>query len=698
MSTSTHHLSRREFIKLGSGSTVALILGINWTLAKGKDVEKAPTLFSPNAYLSISNNDSITVVMPRSEMGQKIYTALPMILAEELEADWNKIKVVQGDLNQIFGSQTTGGSASIRTQYDRLRRAGATAKTMLVQAAAQEWSINPNDCWAAEGFVYNKVNKQKLSYGSLVGIAASLPVPKDVVLKNPQEFRIIGKAYKSLDGLAKIDGSLKYGYDFKVPNMLTAVVARIPRYGNTLKDFDSSDALKIPGVKKVASISSGVAVIAEDTYSAIQGRKKLKLNWNSGPFDELDSKTISLRLHEALKQKGTILKQDGNVDAAKIASSQTWDLTFEVPYLDHAPQEPNNCTAYIHEGVCEVWAPTQSPGNAFWGAKLITGFKDEQIKIHTLRIGGGFGRRLQKDYVEDAVEVALHMDQPVKVVRMRSEDIKNGFYRPASVHQVSVGVDSDGIPTYWEHHISGPSNDSSSIFTGGAENLAYAIPNQKISYVMTDLPVPIGAWRSVGNTQTAYVNECVIDVIARRTKQDPVVLRKNLLKDHPRHLGVLNLAAKKANWGSELPENHARGVAVHYSFQSYVAIVAEVSKTLKGKIKVEKITAVIDCGTVINPDGVHAQVEGGVVMALTAALHGEITILDGQVKQSNFHNYPLLTMAEMPEISTHIVKSTEAPTGAGEPPVPPTTPALMNAIAALTGNRITKLPLKDQLN
>jgi isoquinoline 1-oxidoreductase beta subunit len=697
MTSTTHNLDRREFLKLSSGSTIALVLGFNWSLLSGEQREGTSSAFAPNAYLSIGEDDTVTVVMPRSEMGQKIYTTLPMILAEELEADWSKIKVVQGDLNEIFGSQTTGGSASVRTQYDRLRKAGATAKIMLIQAAANQWKVNESECYAEEGFVYHVQSKQKLNYGALVANARTLPIPEKVKLKDPKNFRIIGQAYKSLDGLSKVDGSLKFGYDFNLQGMLTAVVARIPRYGSTLKDFDSSKSLKVPGVIKVVPISSGVAVIATNTSAALKGRKELNVNWNSSTFDKLDSEDISKQLREALTHKGTILRDDGNSDRAKEEAHRVIDLTFEVPYLDHAPQEPNNCTAHIHDGICEVWVPTQNPGNAFRGAKQVTGFKDKRIKIHTLRSGGGFGRRLQQDFVTDAVEVAQHTKVPVKVVRTRSEDIKNGFYRPATVHEVSAGLDASNQALFWNHKLSGPEDGWHGIFTGGADELAYSIQHQKVSYAMTKLPVPIGAWRSVAHTQNAFVNESMIDEMARLTKQDSLLFRRNLLQNKPRHLGVLNLAAKKAGWGKKLPKNRAMGIAVHYSFQSYVAMVAEISRDKVGKIKVEKITAAIDCGTVINPDGVRAQLEGGVVMGLTAALHGEITIRNGRVRQSNFHNYPLLTMSEMPEISTHIVKSTEAPTGAGEPPVPPTPPALMNAIAALTGKRITRLPLDNQI-
>lgn len=695
-SLTSKHFNRREFLKLGSSSTAALVLGFYWPLSCKKSGNMEGYSFAPNAYLEIHSSDTITIVMPRSEMGQKIYTALPQIVAEELEADWDKIKVVQGDLNEVYGSQSTGGSASIRTQYDRMRKAGATAKTMLIQAAALTLSVPVSECYASEGYVYHDESGKKLSYGSLVELANTLEVPESVILKDPKDFRIIGKAYKSLDGLGKVDGSIKYGYDFELPGMLTAVIARIPKLGGSIESFDDSAAMGVPGVLKVASITAGVVVIAENTWAALQGRKQLKVKWNDGPHADLSSRKISRQLHQALETKGTTIRSEGDAERSLLSASERIDLTFEVPFLDHAPQEPNNCTAQIKEGVCEIWAPTQNPGSAFWAAKDITQFEDDKIKVHTLRLGGGFGRKLQSDYVRDAVEAAQLTTQPVKVIRTRDEDIKNGFYRPATVHKLSVGLDAKKRPVSWKHKLSGPQNGWAPMITGGADELPYAIPAQDVSYVMTEIPVPIGAWRSVAHTQNAFVHESMMDEIARRSGMDPLILRRSLLQDHPKHLGVLDLVSRASNWDQPTAEGHGRGLAVHFSFHSYVALVIEVSQTNAG-IRVEKVTAAVDCGTVINPDGVRAQVEGGVVMGLTAALFGEISYHKGEVEQSNFHNYKLLSIAQMPVIDIHIVESTEPPTGIGEPPVPPTPPALMNAIADLTGKRITKLPLKRQL-
>lgn len=690
----TKQLSRREFIKLTSGSTAALVVGIALPGCAGKP-EPRGEAFVPNAYLRIDASDTITIVMPRSEMGQKLTTALPQIVAEELEADWTKIRVVQGDLNPVYGNQTTGGSASIRTQFQRLREAGASARVVLEHAAAEIWQVPAEECRGEKGFVVHEPSQRRLSYGELAATAATLPVPKDVPLKDPREFRIIGQALRGVDTMDKLTGETRYGYDFTLPGMLTAVVARIPTYGGGVETFDAEETLGVPGVKQVVEISSGVAVVAENTWAALEGRRALKVTWKPGPHEDLNSETISSKLHEALDHPFETLRNDGRTQGALEQSNDAIDVVFEVPYLDHAPQEPNNCTAHVHDGKCEVWAPTQNPGSAFQATSQITGFPDDQIIIHTLRMGGGFGRRLQADYVADAVQVAMQVDAPVKVVRMRREDLRNGIYRPTSVHRLRAAVAADGSAQAWDHCVAGPSTGWHGLYSGGAAELAYDIPNVNVRVAGVDFPVPTGAMRSVGHMQNGFVNECGIDMLAHKAGQDPVEFRRRHLRHSPRHLGVLNLAAEKAEWGKSLTAGHAHGVAVHFSYHSYCAIVAEVIRDEEGHYRPVRMTAAMDCGTVINPDGVRAQLEGGITLALTAALYGKITIEDGQVEQSNFHNYPLLKMRDMPIIDTHIVPSTEPPTGAGEPPVPPTAPALINAIASLTGEWITRLPLAD---
>jgi len=689
-------LTRSEFIKVSTtaGTGLALAFCLPWW--RGSDAAQTSGTFRPNVWVSIDTTGTVTITMHRSEMGQKIWTALPMIVAEELETDWSKVRVRQGDLNPVYGGQTTGGSASVRTSYDKLRKAGAVAREMLITAAAQTWNVPRSSCRAESGAVIHVPTNRKLTYGQLVETAALLPVPAEVPLKDPKEFKIIGRALKSLDAASKIDGSAIFGYDLKLPGMLTAVVARCPVFGGRVGSYDDSAARAVPGVRQVARISSGVAVVADDTWAALQGRKALKVTWDKGPNADLSSAGISRMLQAAAETPGTVLRSDGDAHQALTKAAKTLAAAYEVPYLDHAPMEPMNCTARVTQDECEIWAPTQSPGSAQQTGMGVTGLPAEAVKVHTLKMGGGFGRRLQWDYVQDAVEVARALDVPVKVIRTRDEDIQHGFYRPATYHKVQGGLDKSARPVVWTHRVSGPSDDWHGMITGGAPELAYAIPNVHVDYVMSDIPVPIGAWRSVAHTQNAFVNECFIDELATTAVKDPYEFRRGLLREHPRHRGVLDLVVEKAGWGKRLPGGRFQGLAVHFSYQSYAAIVSEVSLDRRGNLKIHKMVCAIDCGTVINPDGVRSQVEGGIVMGLTAALYGAITLEKGRVQQSNFHNYKLLTMREMPVVEAHIVPSTEPPTGVGEPPVPPTPPALVNAIYAATGKRIRRLPIDPE--
>lgn len=689
----TNQLSRREFLKITSTGSALFTIGFFWSSLPKSAFATDKQIFSPNLWVTVTESDTVMITMHKSELGQKIWTALPQIVAEELEVDWTKIKIVQGNYNPEFGSQSTGGSKSIRDNYDLLRKAGATAREMLITAAANTWNVPRSECRAENSAVYHDLSGRKLSYGQLIPAANQVEVPIDVELKDPRNFKIIGIAYKSLDAGAKIDGSAIFGFDYTMPGMLIGVIERIPVFGGGLADFDPQPALAIPGVKQVFPIDSGIVVLAEDSWSALQGRKALKVEWDLGDYSELNSTSISNDLRKAMNGEAYEVEITGDVDQALKESSEIVEAEFEFPYLDHAPMEPLNCTALVNDNSCEIWVSTQNPKKAFREARSITGFSNKNIKVNTLRSGGGFGRRLQPDYVTDAVETALQVDVPVKIFRTRNEDIKHGMYRPATYHRMRGGLDKKGRPTAWVHRIAGQTVGSTSILAGGAGDLAYSIPNIKTDLVMTDVPVPIGPWRSVGNTQNAHVNECFTDYLAAEANTDPLEFRKNLLPAKPRHLGVLNLAAEKAGWGKTLPKGHYMGIAVHYCFRSYAAVVAEISIDKEGILSIHKMTCAVDCGIVINPDGVYAQLEGGVYMGLTAAIHGAIKIKNGQVEQSNFHNYKLLTMDEAPPVSTYFVESSEKPTGVGEPPVPPTPPALVNAIFAATGKRITKLPI-----
>ena len=688
-----YSINRRDFIKYSGLTTAGLAFGLYISTAEKLIAQSSKTFFNPNIWLQIDKDGIVTITMHRSEMGQKIWTALPMIVAEELEADWSKIKVVQGNFNEEFGDQQTGGSASVRTSYDKLRKAGATAREMLISAAAIEWGVERETCFAENGYILNSLTDNKLSYGQLIDKANTLPVPKTVTLKDPKDFKIIGKSKKSLGQSSKIDGSLKYGFDLQFPGMLTAMVVHSPVVGGKVESFDASDALSLNGIKKVFEISSGIAIVGENTWSVLQGKNKINIEWVPGNNTDLDSTTISDIFKNALSKKSEIVLEKGDFTDEYNKSKTHLEAVYEAPYLDHATMEPVNCTAKIANGFCEVWAPTQDPAGAFEEVRRITGFPKKNIKVITLKSGGGFGRLHAVGYVREAVEVARHVNGAVKVIRTREEDIKNGTYRPATINQVKSGLDKKGMPTSWFNRISGPDNSHYWTITGGSDDLPYDIPNIQIDYVRSKVNIPVGPLRSVGHIQNAFVNECFIDELANLANQDPFEYRRNLMSNNKRQLNVLEVAAEKADWQGSKKNDKFYGIASHYSFQSYAAIVAEISFNSKRKMKINRIICVIDCGLVINPDGVRAQVESGVALALTAALFGEITFKDGKVQQSNFNNYKLIKMNQMPQIETYIVPSYEAPTGAGEPPVPPTAPALANAIFAATGIRHRNLPI-----
>ncbi|MFC1593304.1 molybdopterin cofactor-binding domain-containing protein [Candidatus Neomarinimicrobiota bacterium] len=688
----TKNITRRDFIKYTGLSSAGIAFGLYITSAEKIFAQEA--VFRPNIWLQIDKNGFVTITMHRSEMGQKVWTALPMIIAEELEADWSKVKVVQGDLNDKFGSQVTGGSASVRTSYDKLRKAGATAREMLLSAAAIQWGVSKDQCKAENGFIVNIANNEKLGYGQLINAANNIKVPENPPLKDPKDFKIIGKSKKSLGQSNKIDGTLKYGFDLQFPDMLTAIVIHCPVIGGAPISFDKSETLKVPGVKNVFKISTGVAIVGKNTWSVIQGQKKLNINWDLGSNQGLNSTDIRNDFKSALEKHGKKIKTIGDFDTNYEKSYKQIEALYEGSFLDHATMEPMNCTVKIENNNCELWLPTQDPAGAFEEARNITGFKKKDITIHTLKAGGGFGRRLAEDYVREAVEIAMIQKGTVKVIRTREEDIKNGVYRPATINMVKGAIDKEGQPIAWFNRISGPDNTSYWTISGGADELPYEIPNIHLDYVQSKSTIPIGPMRAVGNIQNAFVNESFIDELAHLAKKDPLDYRLKLMTNNKRQLNVLKTAAEAASWNGSKKNGKYYGLASHYCFQSYAAMVAEIS-FIGEKLKIDRMICAIDCGLVINPDGVKAQIEGGIAIGLSAALFGEITFKDGQVEQSNFHNYKLINMDQMPVVETHIISSYESPTGAGEPPVPPTAPALTNAIFAGTGKRYRSLPLND---
>jgi isoquinoline 1-oxidoreductase beta subunit len=677
--TTITKVSRREFLKVTGVAGTGLVLGFHLPLAgcAGEEVSASVDGFMPNAWLRVDPDGEVTLWVHRPDMGQGPRTSLPMILADELEVEWPKFKRQQADASTLYGSQTSGGSTSVFTSWQPLRQAGATARAMLIAAAASEWRVDPSSCRASQSKVVHEPSGRTLGYGELAEKAAALSVPDDPRLKDPEDFCYIGKPLPQLDHPARVEGKATVGLDVKVPGMLYACVARCPVYGGSVESYDDAAAKAVNGVRDVVEVETGVAVVADSTWAAMKGRQALNCQFDPGPNADLSSASIARLFDERQRQRGIATRDDGDPDAALASAARRLEAVYEVPYLSHAPLEPMNCTADVREDRCEIWAPTQAPQWAHRAVAETLGLPLESIALHVTFSGGGFGRRLMPDFVVEAVHVSKAVGAPVKVAWTREDDMHHDWYRPASRHLMSGGLDASGRVVAWKHRVVAPSiaavlsganeQQAAGEATTGAANLPYVIPNIRVDYCMASTAVPVGYWRSVYNSQTPFPNECFLDELAHAAGKDPYEFRTELLQDQPRHRGVLELAAQKAGWGEPLPASRYRGLAVHYCFRSYVAEVAEVSVNDDGTVKVHRVVAAVDCGIVVNPDNLAAQVEGGIVLGLTAALKGAITIEGGRVVQSNFHDYPLLTIDEMPKVEVHIVPSSEAPTGIGEP-------------------------------
>lgn len=719
------NISRRTFIKATALVAGGLVIAFSIPHAKrflmpgattdaGKAGDKP--LPTPNAFLRIGTDNTITVMLAHSEMGQSIWTTLPMLIAEELDADWSKIKVEHASAapeyaHTAYGIQITGGSSTTWSEFDRYRQAGALTRALLVSAAAAELGVPAESIKTENGFAIS--GDKKINYGDLAEAAAKLETPKTVTLKDPKDWKIIGKATKRLDGPEKINGTAIFGQDIQFDGLMTAMVARSPVFGGSVKKFDASATKKIKGVKQVVQVPTGVAVIADNYWAAKKGRDALQIEWDLGPNASLDSKALFDEYRKMAATEGMVAAKAGDIKTTMSKAGKLVEAEYALPYLAHSPMEPLNCSVKIDKDGCEIWTGTQMQTTDQQAAAKILGLKPEQVRIHTLFLGGGFGRRANPaaDFVSEAVHVAKAAGVPVKTVWSREDDVKGGYYRPMYLHKAKIGLDANGSPVAWEHTTVGQSimlgtpfeafgikNGIDNTSVEGTADSPYlkSIPNYQVSLHTTKTGVPVLWWRSVGHSHTAFVMESLIDELAHTAKKDPLEYRRALLKDHPRHLAALNLAAEKADWGKPLPKGVFRGIAVHESFGSYVAQVAEVSVD-KGEVKVHRMVSAIDCGLAVNPDSLKAQMESSISFGLGAAMQSEITFKDGMVQQSNFHDYQVMRMANMPKVEVYIVQSTEKMGGVGEPGLPPVAPAVTNAIFAATGKRIRTLPIGNQL-
>jgi isoquinoline 1-oxidoreductase beta subunit len=714
------HVGRREFLKAtaaitGSFCIAAYVPELDAALRPGTP-EVAPVgsgVFAPNAFVRIAPDETVTIIANHSEMGQGVYTSLPILLNEELEADWSKIKVEAAPVDPaynhpIFGMQMTGGSTSTPSEWERLRKMGAMGRLMLIEAAAQKWNVSASSCHANKGFVIHSGSGKKASYGSLAEAASRLQPPQNIPLKSPQQFTLIGKPTRRLDTPSKTNGTGIFGLDVRLPGMLYAIVARPPVFGGKVSNIDSADALKVPGVRAVEQIPSGVAVIADRFWAAKLGRDKLKVTWDDGENASLSTSKMTADFSKLSATPGAIAKKSGDPTGALASAAKTITAEYDVPYLAHAMMEPLNCVVDLRADSCELWTGTQFETIDRANAAKVAGLPPEKVKLNTTLLGGGFGRRANpaSDFVVEAMHVAKVAKAPVKVVWTREDDLAGGWYRPKWHDRFAAGLDAEGNPIAWTHTIVGQSilagtpfevmvkNGIDGASVEGAADILYGIPNIQVDLHSPKIGVPVQWWRSVGHSHTGFSVEGFFDEVAYAGKTDPYELRRKLLAKEPRMLATLNLVAEKAGWGKPLPKGVGRGIATHFSFESYVAQVVEASVEKNGNVKVHRVVCAVDCGRVINPDIVKAQMEGGIIFGLTAALKTEITLENGRVQQKNFHDYQMLRIFESPAIEVHIVPSDANPTGVGEPGVPPVASALANAIFAVTGKRIRSLPIR----
>ena len=713
----THTVSRRDFVVVLT-ATGGLMLG--WRVGDRPGAATAaattPPGFAPNAFIRIGPDGRVTLIMGQVEMGQGMYTAMPQLLAEELEVGLDQVHLEHAPpddklyANPIFRFQATGGSTSVKGLYEPMRRAGATARTMLIAAAAARWKVDPASCHAERGAVIHAASRRRIGYGALASAAAALPVPDKVVLKRPEDFKLIGTPAKRLDTPAKVNGTAPYSIDLRLPGMKIATVAASPVLGGKVAGLDEAKAMAIKGVRQIVKLDDVVAVVADHMWAATQGLAALAIRWDDGPNAAVSTADVVQGLDAASQQPGVVARKEGDAAAAIAGAATKLEAVYQAPFLAHVTMEPINCTVHVRSDGCEVWTGSQVLARVQATAAQVTGLPLDKVVVHNHLLGGGFGRRLEHDYVTQAVRIAKQVDGPVKVVWTREEDVQHDVYRPYYYDRVAAGLDARGQPIAWTHRLVGPSilarwappafqNGLDGDALDGAVQLVYDIPAIQVEYVRHEEPVlNTGFWRGVGVTHNTFVIESFMDELALAAKADPVEYRRALLAKSPRGRAVLELAAKQAGWGEKLPPGRGRGIALMYSgWDTYVAQVAEVSVSEAGEVRVHRVVCAVDCGTVVNPDIVKAQIEGGVVFGIGGALWGEVTLKNGRVEQSNFHNVRVLRINETPAIEVHLVRNSEAPGGIGEPGTAVTAPALANAVFAATGKRIRTLPLERQL-
>lgn len=692
------HLGRgfsRRAVLQGAAAT-GLVIGFR---LDRRGAEAATADGQINAFVRIGADNTVTLISKHTEMGQGSFTGLATILAEELDADWAQMRAeaAPADVTRyahfvLKGQQATGGSLSIFNSWDQLRHAGATARAMLVTAAAATWKVPAAEITVENGAISHAPTKRTTGFGVLASKAAAMPVPANVTLKDPKDYKLIGHERTRLDVQAKSTGAARFTMDVMLPGMLTAVVSHAPRFGGVPTSFDAAATLKVPGVVTVVQLPTGVAVVGTSFWAAKKGRDALKVVWDDSKAEMRSTADIFAEYRALADRPGKAVKTIGEIDKALAGAAKVVTAKFEFPYLAHAPMEPIDCVVKLTKDACEIWSGTQAQTADQKAAASITGLTTAQITINTQFAGGGFGRRgpYDSDFTREAVGIAKAMGAdgtPIKLVWTREDDIRGGKYREMVFHAIEAGLDAQGGLLGWRHKIVGQSG-----LTSGAANTPYAMPNLLVETATAQSPVVTQPWRAVDNTHNAYAIETFIDELAAAAGQDPVAYRAVLLKDKPQELAVLKLAAEKAGWGEKLPAGRGRGVAVHNTFGIPVAQVADVTIGADGKVRVDRIVCAVDCGLAINPDVIRSQVEGGIGFGLSAALYGQITLKDGVVEQSNFHDYRVVRMREMPNIEVHIVPSTAAPHGIGEPPTPPVAPAVANAIFAATGRRVRELP------